>query len=837
MNLLSVNCRGCGRSEAVQELRHLVAERRPAVVFLMETRMGEERALGLKLDLGFPNAIVVKAEGLSGGLMLLWRHDVTVAELSKSRSHIDVFLSCDRLRISQWRLTGFYGEPRRERRKNSWFLMRFLRAQSDDPWLCVGDFNEVLAADEQIGGNEREQWQISAFQDVVNDCDLTDLGFHGLPYTWDNHQEADRNVKVRLDRALGDNKFMTELGASEVYHLPLVESDHAGLLVEVRQRDLATRGGRKRRKPFRYENMWQNHGEYMEFVNRTWELGSGPADLSSMANALSSLQTSLKSWDRQVFGSVKKKINELRADLEVERGSTLYRGPTDREKGLMARLSEVLTREEIMEKQRSRISWLREGDRNTEFFQAKARTRGRTNRIKQLTADDGRVFTEQEDLERLACEFYQNLFSAQDELQPDLICTHVPRKITPEMSDFLEKPFIEKEVEAALFQMAPSKAPGVDGFNAGFFQTHWQLLKASVVPAVLGFLNGGELPEEVNKTLLVLIPKVSNPQELSQYRPISLCNVLYKVCSKTMANRLRRILEEVISKEQSAFVPGRLITDNILIAYECIHYLRNKKGKTGSCAVKLDMTKAYDRVEWRYLENIMRTLGFPDCWCALVMKCVTSVSFSVRVNGVFSDVFKPSRGLRQGDPISPYLFLLCSEGLSCMLKNIGPLFVSRGIRVSRNAPWISHLLFADDSLIFTQASKKGVDRIAAILEDYNRGSGQLVNKSKSAVFFSPNCDQACKEVVHNSLGILTEALGERYLGLPTATERGAADVFKYVPAKVRGMVGGWAEKSLSCAAREVLLKANAQAVPTYAMSCFKLPPGICQKLTSAVSNY
>jgi len=122
----------------------------------METRMGEERALGLKLDLGFPNAIVVKAEGLSGGLMLLWRHDVTVAELSKSRSHIDVFLSCDRLRISQWRLTGFYGEPRRERRKNSWFLMRFLRAQSDDPWLCVGDFNEVLAADEQIGGNERE---------------------------------------------------------------------------------------------------------------------------------------------------------------------------------------------------------------------------------------------------------------------------------------------------------------------------------------------------------------------------------------------------------------------------------------------------------------------------------------------------------------------------------------------------------------------------------------------------------------------------------------------------------------------------------------------------------
>lgn len=305
----------------------------------------------------------------------------------------------------------------------------------------------------------------------------------------------------------------------------------------------------------------------------------------------------------------------------------------------------------------------------------------------------------------------------------------------------------------------------------------------------------GELPEEINKTLLVLIPKVTNPQDLSQYRPISLCNVLYKICSKTMANRLRRILDEVILVEQSAFVPGRLITDNVLIAYECIHYLRNKRGKQGDCAVKLDMAKAYDRVEWRYLECIMRTMGFPEAWITLIMKCVTSVAFSVRVNGVFSDEFKPTRGIRQGDPISPYLFLICSEGLSCMLKNIGPQYVSRGVRVSRHAPWISHLLFADDCLIFTQASKRGADRVAAILDDYHRGSGQLVNKNKSAIFFSPNCDQEGKEEVHASLQIETEALGERYLGLPTAAERGAADAFNYVPSRTRGMVGGGLRKA------------------------------------------
>jgi hypothetical protein len=193
---------------------------------------------------------------------------------------------------------------------------------------------------------------------------------------------------------------------------------------------------------------------------------------------------------------------------------------------------------------------------------------------------------------------------------------------------------------------------------------------------------------------------------MKDWRPIALCNVLYKLLSKVLENRLKKILHKCIADLQSAFVPGRSIMDNALVAIELVHYMKTKtKGNEKIVALKLDISKAYDRIDWSYLKDVMFKMGFSGKWIHWIMMCVETVDYSVIMNKEMVGPIIPGCGLRQGDPLSPYLFILCAEGLSALIRNAEARGVLQGVRVCRIAPRVSHLLFADDCFLFFQAKE------------------------------------------------------------------------------------------------------------------------------------
>lgn len=224
------------------------------------------------------------------------------------------------------------------------------------------------------------------------------------------------------------------------------------------------------------------------------------------------------------------------------------------------------------------------------------------------------------------------------------------------------------------------------------------MLKKEIIAGVLEFFTTGIMPEGVNDTAIVLIPKVQFPKELKDFRPISLCNVIYKIVSKCMVNRLRPILSDLITETQSAFIPGRLITDNSIMAFECLDYIQSVGASVPACcAYKPDLSKAYDRVDWLFLEKALGKWVFSQKWISWIMACVSSVKYSVKLNGKLLESFTPSRGLRQGDPLSPFLFLFVAGALSRLVNKAISEEGLEGVKICRRAPTISHLLFADDS--------------------------------------------------------------------------------------------------------------------------------------------
>ncbi|GAU28869.1 hypothetical protein TSUD_293210 [Trifolium subterraneum] len=436
-------------------------------------------------------------------------------------------------------------------------------------------------------------------------------------------------------------------------------------------------------------------------------------------------------------------------------------------------LDELLQCKELWWSQRSRAMWLKHGDKNTSYFHQKAnqRRRRRRNKIDHICDNDGVPHYEPTKIEEIMVNHFKTLFETQNTNHIHKTVEVIRNSISQEHYNHLAEDFTE-EVAEAIKNMKGLVAPGPDGLPTLFYHTYWDIIKKEVTSGVLNVLNHKGDPTPYNQTYICLIPKKKNPSLPSDFRLISLCNVMLKIITKTIANRLKVFLPEVIN--QSAFISDRLTTDNTLVAYEILHYFNQSSSKKGFLGIKTDMAKTYDRVEWKFLQITLETMGFPQNLTNTIMNSQTDRRIHV-------------------------------------------------VKIAHGAPEVSHLLFADDSLLFCRATTQEATEIQNIIVDYQEASGQLVNMAKSEIVFSKYVPHHTKDEIGHTLPMNRVEHFSKYLGMPTHVGRSKRQVFDYVQDCVWKKIKGWKAQHLSFAGRSTLINVVAQEIPTYEMSCFLLP--------------
>jgi hypothetical protein len=333
---------------------------------------------------------------------------------------------------------------------------------------------------------------------------LVDLGFSGYPFTYDNKRKGNNNVQVRLDQVVADNAWRNMFAEAHVKHMVSPCSDHLPIVLNC----IKESGPRIRSNTARYEVMWERDASLTERVETAWSQAGPKSDLGQVSAGLSKVMTELQSWSKEKFGNVAKQLEKSRTRLEELMNMNADRGEIRKETDTM---NELLYREEMMWMQRSRVDWLREGDRNTKFFHSRAVWRARKNRIKRLCDDDGTWHENHASMGRVATSYFQKLFTADPSLNADPIIQLIEPKVGDEINGKLCADFSDKEIADALFQIGPLKAPGKDGFPARFLQRNWLQLKEEVMEGVKEFFRSGVMPPGVNETVIVLIPKVDEP--------------------------------------------------------------------------------------------------------------------------------------------------------------------------------------------------------------------------------------------------------------------------------------------------------------------------------------
>ena len=546
----------------------------------------------------------------------------------------------------------------------------------------IGDFNEILAQ------HERGSQNISAngtrdFNLFLQDTQVLEIPASNDHFTWFRGKQ-----RSKLDRLFVSPEWIEFYPSLKMTLLKRNLSDHCPLLVESHSKNWGPR-------PFRFLNCWLTNPGCLKLFKEAWSL----SDEQMIPHKLQQVKKALKQWNQEEFGSIDKKIesyeNRLHEFDQIAQVRELNEEEIHERKSTQAALWEWMKKKESYWAQLSRSKWLKEGDRNTNFFHTVASIRRRRNCIEAICKGGG--IEDPSEIKAEAVEFFRNIFKEHHSERP--VFSNLDFKtLSHEQCEFLTAECSCDEIDAAVASCDPSKSPGPDGFNFKFVKEAWSVIKDDVYKMIHDFWISSKLPKGCNTAFVTLIPKVENPSGFHQFRPISMVGCLYKIISKLLVRRLQCDMGSLIGKHQSSFIKGRQILDGPLIVGEIIDSC--KRNKTEATILKFDFHKAFDSVSWKFLEWILEQMNFPSKWREWFRACVTTASASILINGSPTIPFKLQRGLQQGDPLYPFLFDFVVEALSLLIQKAVSLEIIAGLEVCRNGFKITHLQYANDTILF-----------------------------------------------------------------------------------------------------------------------------------------
>ncbi|GJX61597.1 RNA-directed DNA polymerase, eukaryota [Tanacetum coccineum] len=664
--------------------------------------------------------------------------------------------------------------------------------------IIMGDFNEVRRKSERFGSAFNVQGAVM-FNSFIANAVLEEIPLGGSSFTW-CHKSA--NKMSKLDRFLiSENLFNSFLDICAT-SLDRFLSDHRPILLRESNYDYGP-------IPFRYFNHWVELDGFNTFVTDTWNYA--PVESNAMRNVM------------QKFKFLKEEIKKI--DAEIDNG--LASDTTINRRTKVLNSIQHLDKIQAMDMaQKAKVKWAIKGDDNSRYFHGILNKKRSQSNIRGIMVD-GKW---QDNLKIVKSEFLLH-FRKRFERPSDnriFLDMNFPKTISLDQQTELESAVSKEEVKKAVWDCGSDKSPGPDGFLFGFYRKFWSCIKNDVFAVVNYFFTFGDIPKGCNSCFIALILKVHDATLVKDFRPISLIGSIYKIIAKILANRLVSVLGDIVNEVQSAFISDRQILDGPFILNEVIQWCKSKKKQ--SLIFKVDFEKAYDSVRWDFLDDVLKKFGFGNKWCDWIQKCLRSSRGSILINGSPTEEFSFFKGLKQGDPLSPFLFILIMESLHLSFQSVVDVDLFKGINLSPLVN-LSHMFYADDAVFVGQWCDDNINTLVHVLECFFRASGLRINMSKSKIMGVNVGDDKIK-VAASKLGCLILNTPFTYLGTKVGGNMSRVQAWTEIIDKVKSRLSNWKLKSLSIGGRLTLLKSVLGSIPIFHMSIFKVPLTVLRSLES-----